>query len=85
LTKYNQTTEHLMLLHYSDLTEPQKRQYAYVESQKLGWGGKTYICNLLNITQKTIRKGEKELKTPSYKEEIPLNRQRRKGGGRKKF
>ena len=43
---YDDKTECLMQLHYSRLTQKDKRQYAGIESQKLGFGGKMYISVL---------------------------------------
>jgi hypothetical protein len=85
VTKYNQVTEELMLAHFARLSEPLRRQYAYLESQKLGRGGKTYISKLLGISHKAIRKGEAEVNDPELLGQIPAGRQRRAGGGRKKF
>lgn len=85
MTKYNQVTEGLMLAHFARLSEPLRRQYAYLEAQKLERGGKTYISKLLGISHKAIRKGEAEMKDPEVLGQIPAGRQRRAGGGRKKF
>ncbi len=85
MTKYNQETEQLMLHYYSHLPEKEQRHYAALEAQKLGHGGKRYIGDLLAISQKTLRKGERELKDPVFYEQVPPGRQRRVGGGRKKF
>ena len=85
MTKYNQATEALILEHYSRLSEPLKRQFAYIEALKLGWGGQTYISGLLHITYKTIRKGGREVEGSGLIEQIPAGRQRRAGGGRKKI
>jgi hypothetical protein len=73
----------LMQLHYSRLSEKDRRQYAALESLKLGRGGITYICNILGVDRKTIVQGRKEL-TVDLASPIPLGRQRRVGGGRKK-
>jgi hypothetical protein len=73
----------LMQLHYSRLPEKGRRQYAALESLKLGRGGTTYIGKALRVDRKTILQGIKELK-----EELlgftPSNRQRKIGGCRKK-
>jgi len=72
-----------MQLHYSRLSEKGRRQYAALESLKLGRGGTTYISKVLGVDRKTILQGVKELK-----EELlvftPSDRQRKIGGGRKK-
>jgi len=74
-----------MLEHFARLSEPLRRQYAYLEAQKLGRGGKTYISKLLGISHKAIRKGEAEVTDPELLRQIPAGRQRRAGAGRKKF
>jgi hypothetical protein len=73
----------LMQLHYSRLSEKDRRQYAALESLKLGRGGITYISKVLGVDRKTILQGRKEL-TEGLDVFIPSGRQRRAGGGRKK-
>lgn len=82
---YDDKTEGLMQLHYSRLTQKDKRQYAGIESQKLGFGGKMYISNLFKMSRKTLNKGILDLTDVSLYEQIPIGKQRRKGGGRKKI
>lgn len=72
-----------MQLHYSRLSEKDRRQYAALESLKLGRGGITYISDLLGVDRKTILQGRKEL-TMDLPDPLPRDRQRREGGGRKK-
>ncbi len=84
MTRYNQEIEEKMLLYYRQLSEKNKRHYASLESSKLGRGGKKYISKLLNISPKTIRKGDKELANSDLYAQIPKGKQRRLGGGRKK-
>jgi hypothetical protein len=69
----------LMQLHYSRLPEKSRRQYAALESLKLGRGGTTYIGKALRVDRKTIQQGIKELQIFT-----PSDRQRKIGGGRKK-
>jgi len=85
MRKYDQETELLMRRYYNHLPEKEQRHYAALEVQKLGHGGKRYIGGLLGISQKTLRKGERELKDPTFYKQVPVGRQRRTGGGRKKF
>jgi hypothetical protein len=73
----------LMQLHYSRLSEKDRRHYAALESLKLGRGGSTYISKILGVDRKTILQGRKEL-TDDLLVFIPSNRQRKVGGGRKK-
>ncbi len=86
MVRYNQTTEQMMLRFYSGLQERGCRHYAAQEVEKLGYGGgKSYISWLLNISPKTIRKGKIELPEVDLYAQIPVGKQRRDGGGRKKF
>jgi hypothetical protein len=82
---YDQVTEQMMLRYYSGLQEKDRRHYAAQEAQKLDYGGKSYISRLLKISRKTILKGEAELRQADLYAQIPLGKQRRDGGGRKKF
>ena len=83
-TFYNSETEQLMQLHFSRLSEKETRQYAGIESQKLRFGGKIYICKLFKISRNTLNRGLLELTQPSLYDQIPSGKQRRRGGGRKK-
>ena len=76
-------TKMLMQLHYSRLSEKDRRQYAALESLKLPRGGTTYISTLLSIDRKTIIQGKKELTSPIEICPAP-GKQRKAGGGRKK-
>ncbi len=84
MTKYNQETESKMLLHFSQLSEKNKRHYAALESERLGYGGQKYISELFKISPLRIRIGLRELKKPELLSEIPDGKERRPGGGRKK-
>lgn len=84
MTKYNAETEEKMILYFSHLQEKDKRHYAAIEAEKLGYGGKIYIASLLNISRARIDRGINDLLTPTLYEEIPIGKQRRLGGGRKK-
>lgn len=84
MTRYSQETELQMKLFFSELSEKDQRHYAACEATKLGWGGKSYISELFQISHFRIRIGEKELNNPDLLAEIPEGKQRRIGGGRKK-
>jgi len=84
MTRYSQEIEQKMKLFFAGLSEKDQRHYAAQEAIKLGWGGKSYISALFEISHHRIRRGEKELNDASVLAEIPENKQRRKGGGRKK-
>jgi hypothetical protein len=83
--EYPSTVKVYMKAYYDQLPERSRRQYAAVESIKLGWGGQTYICNLLVLTQKTLRKGLREIKNPDENTSFGTERQRKTGGGPKFF
>jgi len=82
MKKYCKNVEKLMKRHCDSLNEKDRRRYAAVETLKLGWGGKQYIGKILDIDYKTIVRGIEEINNGT---EIPSNRIRKKGGGRKKI
>jgi hypothetical protein len=82
---YPDSVKEYMKAHYGQLPERSRRQYAAIESIKLGWGGQTYICKLLVLTQKTLRKGLQEIKNPEANTSFGTVRQRKIGGGPKFF
>ena len=84
MTRSSQEIEQKMKLFFSGLSEKDQRHYAAQEAIKLGWGGKSYISTLFKISHRRIRRGEKELNDARILAQIPKNKQRRKGGGRKK-
>jgi hypothetical protein len=83
--KYPAVVEVTMQTYYERLSERNRRQYAAIEAIKLDWGGRTYIGQLLNLSQKTLRKGIEEVQNPLEKADWPPNQQRKPGGGRKVF
>lgn len=82
---YPESIKEYMKAYYGQLPERSRRQYAALESLKLGWGGQTYICNLFGLTQKTLRKGISEIENPTENERFGTTRQRKIGGGPKFF
>ncbi len=64
---------------YNSLSEKDKRRYAAIEAQKLGYGGITYISTLFGCDEKTISKGIREL---GDDEAMSLVGVRNPGGGR---
>jgi len=84
VAKYPDETERLMRLFYSRLSEKDRRHYAAMEAMKLGRGGTTYISELLGLDKASLIQGKRELTLPSEFEQIPADKQRRPGGGRKK-
>ncbi len=84
IEEFSVKTKMLMQVHYSRLSEKDRRQYAALESLKLGRGGTTYISQVLGVDRKTIIQGRKELTTDLDISAIGHDRQRKAGGGRKK-
>jgi hypothetical protein len=80
--KYAKDTEEHMKCFYKKLSEKDKRRYAALEAEKLGYGGQRYICQLLGCSPTTLRVGRKELQQGLSLSEKGI---RRSGGGRKKI
>lgn len=70
-----------LIIFYSTLNEKQRRLYAGLESLKVGRGGDKFIAELLDIDQKTVAKGKRELLIG----EVDVDTIRKSGGGRKQF
>lgn len=66
---------------FLSLNECQKRHFAALEANELGYHGVTIISKLYNIHPHTIRKGQEEL---LEEKTLPKDSIRKKGGGRKK-
>ena len=54
---YKPHVEERMVSFYESLSEKDRRRYAAIEVQKLGYGGQKYISDLLGCDEKTIQKG----------------------------
>jgi hypothetical protein len=84
IEKYTAAIESQMQSFYSRLPEKEQRHYAALEAQKFEYGGKAYIIRLFKMNHRTLNKGIAELTTPELYATLPVNKQRRSGGGRKK-
>jgi hypothetical protein len=74
---YSLDIEQRMKTLYKSLNERDRRRYAAIEADKLGYGGQTYISQLLGCDHKTLQRGLDELDDlPS----LPPGRIRKKGG-----
>ncbi len=69
-----------MILVFSRLDEQQRRWFAALESNRLGWGGDTLLAQITGLDEKTIRRGREEL--AASLEGRPTDRVRLPGGGR---
>jgi hypothetical protein len=77
---YEPEIEQHMRALYKSLRENDRRRYAAVEADKLGFGGVDYISRLFECDPKTIRAGRAELATLP---DAPSERVRKKGGPEK--
>ena len=80
IERYSLEIETQMLNFYQSLSEKDRRRYAAIEAKKLGYGGISYICDLLGCNDRTIGRGLSELAKPLAEDE---KRIRLPGGGRK--
>ena len=82
LQPYPKSTEALMQNLYNSLSEKDRRRYAAVEVKKLGYGGISYICRLLECNEVSVKHGMKELEQPLSSTDTRI---RQSGAGRKKI
>lgn len=75
-----QVLHHRMNLFLSRLNEQQRRWYAALQSQAIGHGGDRQLSHITGLSEKTIRKGRRELDAELAT--CPLDRIRAPGGGR---
>jgi len=75
-----QARHHQMNLFLSRLDERQRRWFAALESKALGHGGDRQVSRLTGLSEKTIRKGRRELDAELAS--CPAERTRQPGGGR---
>jgi hypothetical protein len=80
MKKYTKEIEEQIEEFYKSLSEKERRRYAGLEATKLGYGGVSYISQILKCDYGTVLKGQKELKSGIDKNE---RGQRKEGGGRK--
>jgi hypothetical protein len=68
-----------MILFFSLLDERQRRLYAGLEAQKLGYGGDRKVAGFLGLDEHTVARGRQEL----FSDQVQRERIRNEGGGRK--
>ena len=69
-----------MALFASRLDERQRRWYAALEADRVGYGGDRLLAQIVGVDEKTIRRGRAELAASLA--DVPMTRVRRVGGGR---
>lgn len=74
---YSREVEQRMITLYESLNEKDRRRYAAIEANKLGYGGQAYIVQLLGCDHKTLQRGLAELDDLP---DLPPGRIRKKGG-----
>jgi hypothetical protein len=80
IAKYPQRVEVHMRNFYDSLAEKDRRRYAAVEAEKMGYGGATYIAELFACDPKTIQQGADDVdQLPS---DAAAGRVRKKGGSK---
>lgn len=77
MLRYSSAVEEQMQVFYGSLREKDRRRYAAVEAEKLGFGGVEYISQLLRCDPKTIRQGRADL---ADLPDVPPEQVRKKGG-----
>jgi hypothetical protein len=78
--RYLPVVEQRMKRLYESLNEKDRRRYAAIEADKLGYGGQVYIVQLLGCDHKTLQRGLEELDRPP---QLPRGRIRKKGRTKK--
>ncbi len=68
-----------MILFFSLLDEQQRRLYAGLEAQKIGYGGDSKIAEFLGVDVHTVSRGRREL----FGGQVSRGQVRKSGGGRK--
>jgi len=77
IERYPREVERRMKALYKSLNERDRRRYAAIEADKLGYGGQAYISELLGCDHKTLQRGLDEIDHPP---DLPPGRVRKKGG-----
>src|SRR5208283_3781476 len=67
-----------IILFFSLLDEQQRRLYAGLEAQKLGYGGDRKIADFFGVDAHTVARGRREL----FSGQVQRDRARKEGGGR---
>jgi hypothetical protein len=67
-----------MVALYRSLSEKDRRRYAAVEAEKLGFGGMQYVARLFGCNEDTIRRGVEDV--AELPADAAVDRVRKKGG-----
>jgi len=80
--QFDPECEARMRAYYETLSEKDGRRFAVLQAKLLGYGGITYIAEILGCSPKTIERGANEL--DGLPHDPAAGRIRAPGGGRKK-
>jgi hypothetical protein len=75
---YSRLVERHMVALYKSLSEKDRRRYAAVEAEKLGYGGMQYVARLFGCDEDTIRRGVEDV--AELPADAAVGRVRKKGG-----
>lgn len=75
---YSARVEKHMRALFNSLSEKDRRRYAAVEAEKLGYGGVQYIANLFECDPGTVQQGVVDIEQLPHDE--AADRVRKKGG-----
>ena len=78
MKRYEKRVEVQMRNFYRSLSEKDRRRYAAVEAEKLGYGGMAYISELFGCNADTIRRGVADVH--GLPQDTAEGRVRKKGG-----
>ncbi len=81
LNPYPKEHEDVMRNLYNSLSEKDRRRYAAVEANKLGHGGISYVCRVLQCDEGTVKHGIREIENQLSPNDGTI---RKKGAGRKR-
>ena len=81
MEKYKPEELNLLIKYSQNLSEKSYRHFLAMQYKSLGFGSQRYISEVFKCSRKTITKGCIELESNDI---IDYERQRKKGGGRKK-
>lgn len=74
---YSPVVEGHMIELYKSLSEKDRRRYAAVEAEKLGYGGIQYVARLFGCDEDTVHRGMQDV--TQLPEDAALGRVRKKG------
>lgn len=82
ISYYTESLKSQKQKYYKALSEKAKRHFLGQEYLSLGEGSQRYISEVFSCSRQTIRKGVLEVQSPDFNPNY--EKQRKKGGGRKK-